>query len=166
MKKLLNTLLVLIALAGTFMLTGCANDLDEILAPTYDTWYKYTKTTNLAVANADSNDASKDGVLKNAQLYVRFNPDDGIEILVCTSQEQTISYLGGAYNVKADVVTGGSKKYSASEFGRGKWYALICLGSFVKEEPPTITVNLDNFLEGQFNLKRVLAEFLLNTLLK
>ena len=165
MKKLLNILLVLIAFTGTIMLTGCQNDLDQILGPTYDTWYKYTKTTNLAVANADESDSSKDGVLKNAQLYVRFNPDDGIEILVCTSQEQTISYLGGAYNVKADLVTGGSKKYSASEFGRGKWYALICLGSFVKEEPPTISVNLDNFLDGQFNLKRVLAEFLLNTLL-
>ena len=166
MKKLLNILLVLTALTGALMLTSCTNDLDEILSPTYNTWYKYTKTTNLAVANADSSDASKDGVLKDAQLYVRFNPDDGIEILVCTKKEQTISYLGGAYNVKADVVTGGSKKYGPEEFGRGKWYALICLGSFVKEEPPTITVNLDNLMDGQFNLKRVLAEFLLNTLLK
>ena len=157
----MNVLLVAAVLLGTMVVTGCGLRLEE----TYDTWYKYDREVDLPVANADTSDSSADGVLKNAQIYVRFNPDDGLEILVCTTKSQTISYLGGAYTVDADITTGGSKIYPASEFGTKQWAALILLGSFEEKNPPQITVNLDNMLDGQFNLKRVLAEFLLNNLL-
>ena len=161
MKKITKIFMVCAVLLGTIAMTGCGLNLEE----TYDTWYKYDREVDLPVANADASDSDADGVLKNAQIFVRFNPNDGLEILVCTTKTQTISYLGGAYTVDADVTTGGSKVYGPSEFGTGKWKLLMLLARFKEEEPPTITVNLDNVLDGQFNLKRVLAEFILNNLL-
>ena len=61
-------------------------------------------------------------------------------------------------------VAGGEKTYSTKEFGPLKWEALIRLGSFVKEEPPEITLDISQAIAGQFNLKRILAEVLLKML--
>ncbi len=165
MKKIINVLLALAVFAGAFMLSGCGEGADEFISHTYNVWYKYNNEVDVPVANADSSDSSKDGVLKGSKVYVKYNPSNGLTVLVCTTKTQEISYLGGAYTVQADVTTGGSKIYPPEEFGRGKWTSLMLLGKFVKEEPPAITVNLDDIMGGQFNLKRILTEFLINTLL-
>lgn len=164
MKKLMNVLLAVAVLAGAVMLTGCEGGADEFISHTYNVWYKYNGEVDVPVANADSTNSSKDGVLKGSQVYVKYNTTNGLTVLVCTTKTQEISYLGGAYTVQADVTTGGSKVYPPEEFGRAKWTSLMLLGNFVKEDPPAITVNLDDIMGGQFNLKRVLAEFLLKML--
>lgn len=162
MKKIMNVLLAVALLAGAVMMCGCTQNADEFISHTYDVWYKYNKEVDVPVAEKTSN--SNDGILKGAQVFVKFNPDDGLTVLVCTTKTQQISYLGGAYTVDADVTTGGSKVYPPEEFGRAKWTSLMLLGKFVKEEPPKVTVSLDTLMEGKFSLKRVLAEFLLQML--
>ncbi len=164
MKKIGSILLVLSVLLSTLVITGCTDDpeLDPFVS-TYDKWYRYKKTVDVPVADKDSSDSAKDGVLKGAEVYVRYNPDDGLELKICTTQKQTISYLGGAYEVEADVTTGATKTFE--DFSAGRWKALMLLGSFTKEEPPKITVDLSETLKGKLNLKRVLAEFILNNLL-
>lgn len=171
MKKISNILIVLGILAATFVVTGCG-----VMDRTYNTWYKYEHTGNLSlpIANAgkiDPNggdDASNmgNGMLENAELYVKFNDTDGLTIRAITKTNQTVSFAGGAYEIPGvEFVAGGEKTYSTKEFGPLKWEALIRLGSFVQEDPPAITLNISQALEGQFNLKRIIAEFILNNLL-
>ena len=162
MKKIINVLLALAVFAGAFMLSGCGEGADEFISHTYNVWYKYNKDVDVPVADKTSN--ANDGILKGAQVYVRYDTTKGLEVLVCTTKTQEISYLGGAYTVQADVTTGGSKLYPPEEFGRGKWTSLMLLGKFVREDPPAITVKLDDLMEGNFNPKRILAEFLLQML--
>ena len=162
MKKIMNVLLAVALLAGAVMMCGCSQTADEFISNTYDVWYKYNKDVDVPVAEKTTN--ANDGILKGAQVFVKFNPDDGLTVLVCTTKSQEISYLGGAYTVEADVTTGGTRVYPPEEFGRAKWTSLMLLGKFVREEPPVITVKLDDIMNGKFSLKRVLAEFLLQML--
>ena len=164
MKKIGSILLILSVLFTTLFVTACSDDPElDPFANTYDKWYLYKKAVDVPVADSDTADTTKDGVLKGAKVYVKYNTDDGLELMVVTTQKQTISYLGGAYEVEADVTTGASQKFE--DFKKSKWKALILLGSFIKEDPPKITVDLSNGLNGKLNLKRVLAEFILNNLL-
>lgn len=171
MKKISNILIVLGILAATFVVTGCG-----VMDRTYNTWYKYEHTGDLSlpIANAGkidpngSDEASNmgNGMLENAELYVKFNDTDGLTVCVITKTQQTVSCFGGAYEIQGvDMVAGGQKTYSTKEFGPLKWEALIRLGSFTQEDPPAINVNISQALEGKLNLKRILAEFILNNLL-
>ena len=164
MKKIGSILLILSVLLSTLFITSCSEDPElDPFANTYDKWYLYKKTVDVPVADKDTADTNKDGVLKGAKVYVKYNTSNGLEVMVVTTQKQTISYLGGAYEVEADVTTGGSQTFE--DFASAKWKGLILLGSFIKEDPPTITVDLSSALKGKLNLRRVLAEFILNNLL-
>lgn len=164
MKKIGSILLVLSVLLSTLVITSCSDDPElDPFASTYNKWYVYTDTVNVPVADEDTSDATKDGILKDAKIYVRYNTDEGLELKVVTTQKQTISYLGGAYEVEADVTTGATKTFE--DFSSGRWKTLILLGSFTKKEPPEITVDLSDGLKGNLKLKRVLAEFIINNLL-
>ena len=131
----------------------------EAIEETYDTWYVYDSELSLPIA--EPNRDGSGGVLNNAQLYVRFDADDGLEVLVCTTKAQTISYLGGAYEVEANLTTGGKKEYSTEQFGPVRWSGLMATGRFEEEDPPKIDIQLDSVLNGEFNLKRLLAQLLL-----
>ena len=168
MKKITNILIILGVLATAFVATSCG-----AINSTYDTWYKYehSGTLSLPIANkgnVDQNDSTStfgSGELENAELYVRFNETNGLTIRVITETQQTVSFAGGTYEIKGvKFVAGGEKTYSTKEFGPLKWEALIRLGSFVKEEPPEITLDISQAIAGQFNLKRILAEVLLKML--
>ena len=164
MKKIGSVLIILSVLLSTLVITGCSDDPElDPFANTYDKWYLYKNTVDVPVADKDTADATKDGVLKGAKVYVKYDLDEGLELKVVTTQKQTISYLGGVYEVEADVTTGATKTFE--DFSSAKWKTLILLGSFVKEEPPKITVDLSQKLNGKLNLRRVLAEFILNNLL-
>ena len=162
MKKITNILIILGVLAAAFVATSCG-----AMDHTYDKWYKYehTGTISLPVANADENDSTKDGMLKNAELYVRYNATNGLTLRVITKTEQEVSCAGGLYTISGvEMTAGGEKTYAPSEFGPVKWSALIRLGSFVPEEPPAITLDISQVLQGQFNLKRIILEVLIGML--
>lgn len=164
MKKITNLLIVFAVLLGSVLLTSCGK-IDK----TYNTWYKYEGDINdLPIANAGEYEDPDDhqmkqgtGKIKDAKLYVKFNDVDGLTIRVISETKQTITFAGGVYEVPdVTVVFGGEKTYSTSEFGVIKWTALIRLGNFKQEEPPSTYTDISNLLQGQFNLKRVIYEFL------
>ena len=167
MKKTLTAMISLFVLLGAVMLTGCSKEIREgLLEETYDTWYQVkkgsTSTFNIPIADKDPDNASNDGVMKNAQIYVRYNPDSGLELTFATTQSQSINYLGGLYQVKTDVTTGGTKTFSAEEFSVEKWGLLFFSGKLKKANPPEITVDISKKItNGSFNPKRILAEWLL-----
>ncbi len=161
MKKISKAFMVLSIIVGALAFTSCGffDSVKEAIEETYDTWYVYDGELSLPVAGEDTK--STDGMLSNANLYVKFDPDNGLEVVVCTTKAQTISYLGGAYEVEANLTTGGKKEYPVENFGPVKWSGLMAMGKFVEDEPPKIDIQLDNILKGQFNLKRLLAQLLL-----
>ena len=165
MKKITGILAVLAVLAGTILTASCDlyDQIKDYYEATYNTWYVYNKEVSVPVAGEDSN--ATDGMLNNAKVYVKFNPDDGLDVLVCTKQAQKISYLGGLYEVEGTVTTGGSKHYAPdATVNRGSWIAMIEAGNFKKETPPEINVSLDDLMNGNFNLKRILVKLLLGYL--
>ena len=168
MKKIINGLMILAVLFATVLVTSCG-----VVDKTYNKWYKYENTiSSLPIANAgeyeDPNDHQTkqgDGMLKDAQLYVMFNETDGLTICVVSETKQTVTFANGAYTVPNITVAVGAKKtYSTAEFGVLKWNALIRLGSFDEATPPEYN-DISSALQGQLNLKRIIAEFLLNNLL-
>lgn len=170
MKKITNILIILGVLAAAFVATSCG-----AMDHTYDKWYKYEHTGDLSlpIANAGkidpdgSDDPSNkgNGMLEKAELYVRYNATNGLTLRVITESQQTISFAGGAYEIPGvSMTTGGEMTYGPSEFGPVKWSALIRLGSFVPEEPPAITLDISQYLKGQFNLKRIILEVLIGML--
>lgn len=158
MKKIMKILLAAALLAGAVMMTGC-NFGDE----TYDTWYKYNgEIKNLPVADKGTS-AGADGMMENAQLYVRYNDDEGLTICVVTTTKQTISCAGGLVEIPdVEVAVGGEKKFAKSDFGPTRWQFLVRLGDFIEEDPPKYN-NVPE-LTANFNLRRILLEFLINTL--
>lgn len=167
MKKISNILIVLGVLVTAFMASSCG-----AIDHTYDKWYKYEHTNplSLPVANAgeytDENGTHQgSGMLNNAELYVRYNATNGLTLRVITKTEQDVSCAGGLYTISGvEMTAGGEKTYAPSEFGPVKWSALIRLGSFVPEEPPAITLDISQVLQGQFNLKRIILEVLIGML--
>ena len=168
MKKITNILIILGVLTAAFVATSCG-----AIDHTYDKWYKYehTGTLSLPIANSgkidptDENSNVGDGMLKNAELYVRYNATNGLTLRVITQSQQTVGFAGGAYTIDdVSIITGGEKTYGPNEFGPVKWSALIRLGSFVPEEPPAINLDISQVLQGQFNLKRIILEVLIGML--
>ena len=162
MKKLINVLFVLAVLAGSLLLSSCG------IRETFDTWYKSKgDIPQLPIADESQLLEGENGMLKDAQLYVRFNDVDGLTIRILSETIQTITIGGGAYEIDGIKVSVGTEKtYPTSDFGLAKWTALIKLGSFVEANPPEIQNDIGQFFEGKLNLKRIIVEFLINKLLQ
>ena len=163
MKKIAGVFVILSVIIVSMVATSCGifDRAKESLEETYNIWYKYNREVNVPLGETEAG-----GTLSDAEVYVQYDADDGLTILICTTQAQEISYLGGAYSVTADVTTGAEKKYSADEFRPAKWMALIASGNFEEEDPPTITVKLDDILGGNLSLKRFLINLAANKLLE
>ncbi|MBR6341492.1 MAG: hypothetical protein IKR64_06300 [Treponema sp.] len=165
MKKISKILIVFGVLAAAFVATSCGS-----LNRTYDVWYKYTNTiAELPVGTEPENPADDDpnskGMLKNAQLYVKFNETDGLTVRVITSTQQTVTCAGGYISIPdVTIVTGFEKKYGKENFGPGRWTLLIGLGSFIEEDPPTQWTDISNIANAQFDIRRLVADFLLQLL--
>ena len=171
MKKITRTLMVFAVLLGVFSITSCGlfESVKEALSETYDTWYVYNNDGNRLVSiNLDGPDESAtDGVLSDAEVYVKFNDEDGLDVLICTTKEQTISYLGGTYNVSTTLTTGATKNYPPSAtINSASWLFMIDSGKFEEEEPPKIDITLEQVLNGEFSLKRFLVQLLAAKLLE
>lgn len=171
MKKITNILIILGVLAAAFVATSCG-----AIDHTYDKWYKYEHTGTLSLPVADEGNYTVveneqtvtkfgDGMLKNAELYVRYNATNGLTLRVITKTVQDVACAGGYYTISGvEMTAGGEKTYGPSEFGPVKWSALIRLGSFVPEEPPVTNVDISQILQGKLNLKRIILEVLIGML--
>lgn len=167
MKKISNILIILGLLVTAFMASSCGK-LDR----TYNTWYKYDNTINqLPIGkegkyideNGDEQQGS--GMLENATLYVRFNDTDGLTIRAITTTKQTVGVAGGYFEIpEVTIVTGFEKRYGKEDFGPVRWTALISLGAFVEEDPPAQWNDISNIANGKLDLKRLVADFLLQLL--
>ncbi|MBR4790610.1 MAG: hypothetical protein IK024_06930 [Treponema sp.] len=160
MKKVFKLFAGLVVLASVFMLSGCG-----VLEETYNKWYKYNTQLNLPIAEADTEDSTKDGLLKNADLYLYYNKTDGLKICFVTTHKQEIQYGGSLspITVNADIVTGGTKQFQPSQFGPGLWDALVVSGKIQPQNPPTIAVDIsDAFANGKFKPELILSQLILN----
>ncbi len=171
MKKISKFIATLSILAAIFLMVGCGvKDLVK-----YDTWYKYNKEGGLDIPVGDAgtgdSETATGQLMQNAELYVFYNKTDGLKLAVQSTKSQNIELAGGLLQTSVDVVTGGTKEYPVSEFGTGKWSALILSGNFSESKAPKIVtdpdhcINLTNSEDFSFQWKKVLKRILINKLL-
>ena len=180
MKKITKLFVGLVLFSSTLLLSGCMFDWTT----TYDNWYKYKKAEGLDipivdVANAEAeSDATgiASGTMKNAEMYVCFNPDKGLTIAIQSTKEQQIDIAGGLLTTSVDVVTGGTKTYPKESFGKAKWMALYGTGLFEESKTPKVISNPSECIilasdengeanKFDFQWKKVLKQILINKLL-
>ena len=181
MKKNFKFLAGLIILASALMLCSCAFDWSQ----TYDTWYKYDNASglNIPVVDKENSEAEADakgiasGMMKNAEFYVCFNPDDGLTIAIQSTKAEEISIAGGLLTTSVDVVTGASKQYTKEQFGKVRWAALYATGAFKESSEPKVISNPEqciilagnkadgNANQFDFQWKKVLRQILIEQLL-
>lgn len=171
MKKIASVFAVLTVLLGVITITGCDlfEDVKDRIEDKYDTWYMYNNNGKKYVQiQLDSSDEGEtEGLFKNAQVFIKFNPDDGLDVLICSTQQQTISFLGGAYTTEAEMTTGATKNYPPSTtINTASFLAMLETKKFEKEDPPKIDMTLEQVLNGKFNLKRFLVQLLAGKLLE
>ena len=180
MKKITKLFVGLILFSSTLLLSGCMFDWTA----TYDTWYKYKKAEGLDVPIVDVANSETEadtagiasGTMKNAEMYVCFNPDKGLTVAIQSTKDQQIDIAGGLLTTSVEVVTGGSKTYTKEQFGKGKWMALYGTGLFEESKTPKVISNPEQCIilasdeEGganqfDFQWKKVLKQILINKLL-
>lgn len=171
MKKISKFIATLSILAAIFLMVGCGvKDLVK-----YDTWYKYNKEGGLdipigAYGTGDSETAAGQ-LMENAELYVYYNKTDGLKLAIQSTKTQNIEIAGGLLSTSVDIVTGATKDYPTSEFGTGRWSALVLSGNFTECSTPKIVahpeqcIDLSNSDAFTFQWKKVLKQILINKLL-
>ena len=170
MKKFLTIMTAATVLLCSTVLTSCG--AADLIAETYDTWYKYEKTVTIPLGtdiDATSTESEAHS-LKDAELYVYFDPDDGLTIAVQSTSSQDVEMLGGLITQTVDVVIGGTKQYDNTQFGKGKWAALWASGKFQKASEPKVSSEPekcvilagDDKRDFKIQWKKVLLNYLLN----
>ena len=171
MKKICKLIATLSVLTAAFFMTGCGvKDLVK-----YDTWYKYNKEggLNIPIGDAGTADSMEETgkLMENAELYVFYNKTDGLKLAIQSTKSQDIELAGGLLKTSVDVVTGARKEYPTTEFGTGRWSALILSGNFSECSAPKIVahpeqcVDLTNSEDFTFQWKKVLKRILIKKLL-
>ena len=166
MKKTTKIFLILTVVAAALITTGCEffKRAKAYYEETYNTWYKYNKEVKIPVAGEEG-DNRTDGTLDHAYVYVKFNATDGLDVLVCTTQKQTINFMGTGYEVEASVTTGAEKHYPIDEkVNTASWIVMMESGNFVEGNPPEINISLESLMNGKMNFKKLLVQLLLGTL--
>ena len=172
MKKLTKIMIAAAVLLCGFVVTGCgaAAAIKEQIEQTYGKWYKYTGTINVPLGNTDSEDAKEEKTLKEAEVYVCFESDEGLTVAIQSTSTQNVEILNGLASTSVDIVTGGKKKFDAESFGAGKWTALMATGYFKPSSEPKISSEPDKCLvlmgedknEFQIQWRKVLRNYLIN----
>ena len=180
MKKITKLFVGLVLFSSTLLLSGCMFDWTT----TYDNWYKYKKAEGLDIPIVDAANAEAEadatgiasGTMKNAEMYVCFNPDKGLTIAIQSTKEQQIDIASGLLTTSVDVVTGGTKTYPKESFGKAKWMALYGTGLFEESKTPKVISNPSECIilasdengeanKFDFQWKKVLKQILINKLL-
>ena len=166
MKKTAKIFLIMTVVVAALLTTSCDffKRAKAYYEETYDTWYKYKKEVKIPIAG-DEGDNRTDGTLDHASVYVKFNAEDGLDVLVCTTQKQTINFMGTPYEVEANVTTGAKKNYPIDEkVNAASWIVIMESGNFEEGNPPEINISLENLMNGKMNFKKLLVQLLLGTL--
>ena len=175
MKKIKMIAGVLVAamalLAGILMLTGCG--MLNTIKKTYNKWYKYNKAEGIDVPLGldTSEDATSLGELKNAEFYVRYSENSGLTVAIQSTKKENVELYNGLVSTSVDIVIGATKQYNETEFGSGKWAALITLGDFSECSTPKIVSDpescfiISDALNNGIQWKKVLKKILINKLL-
>ena len=173
MKKTFKILTAVAVTLSAFILSGCG--LKDIVESTYNKWYKYngSKTITIPLGSSDSENATSAHELKDAQLFVFFNPDNGLKVAVQSVSTQDVEMLGGLVTRTQNITVGGTKNFDKDSFGEGKWVSLIGIGDFVKTDEPKISSNPDDCLiligddktDFQIQWKKFLKTKIINLLL-
>ena len=175
MKKYFKLLTVIsvILFALSFVSCGLLNSVKESVEDSYNQWYKYDKgdkTFNIPVVASEADDSEngpESGNLKNADIYLMFNPDAGLTVAIQTVTEQNVEVLGGLVENRMDLVVGSTKTYTTEQFGKGKWTALWLSGKLIKDSAPKICtdsnqcINLNSEDGPKIQWKKFLANYLL-----
>ncbi len=174
MKKIIKIMTVAAVLLSGLVLTGCGAKeiITETIKDSYKTWYKYEKTVTIPLgSNAEATGTTgEEHQLKDAELFVYFDPDAGLKVAVQSTSAQDVEMLGGLVTQTVDVTIGGTKSYDSSQFGKGKWAALWASGKFEKSSEPKVSSEPekcvilagDDKRDFQIQWKKVLVNYLLN----
>ena len=174
MKKFLTMISAAAVLLCGILFTSCgaAAAVVDYLAGTYNTWYKYTGTATIPLGNSED-DLETSAALKTlegVEFFVYFNPQNGLKVALQASKDQNVELYNGLVNTNMKVYMGGTKDYTAEQFGSIRWSALITTGKFVPATTPKIVSNpeeciLLNAQSFKIQWKKVLANYLINLLL-
>ncbi len=185
MKKLSKILLAAAVLLCGLIVTGCAaaqtlkETVVESVNDSYNNWYKYKSKKQIdipmfdsSITNDDEN-TTENGKLKDAQIYFKFDPDNGLKIAVQSVTKQEVSLLGGLYSQDMDIVVGDTYDVSLAKFGKKSWYTLWGSGKLEKTSAPKIATNPDECIvigtdkapTSKIHWKKFLANYLLGSLL-
>lgn len=174
MKKFLTMISAAAVLLSGILFTSCgaAAAVVDYLAGTYNTWYKYTGTATIPLGNSedDAENAEALKTLEGVEFFVNFNPQSGLKVALQASKDQNVELYNGLVNTNMKVYMGGTKDYTAEQFGSVKWSTLLATGRFVPSTTPKIVSNpeeciLLNAQSFKIQWKKVLANYLINLLL-
>lgn len=158
-----------ILLAGIFC-TSCG--AGALVQNTYDQWYKYSGNIgDVALETSAATNAAPTDVIKNAELYLKYNAQNGLTVAIQTTNKKDMDLLGGLTSYSVEVVAGQEKQYDKTSFGPIKWEALYLTGTLVPCEEPKIVSNpeqciilnsvFDNGIQWETFLKQKLVEMIL-----
>lgn len=172
MKKYVKIFAAVAVILAGVIVTGCgaAQALIEQIEATYDTWYKYNGTLNIPLGNSDATESdTKLDDLKNAEVFVYFNKEDGLKVAVQATSVQDVELLNGWISTTQDVHVGGTKTFDS--FDSIKWTLLIESGKFTESSEPEISsgtgtciqlIGDDNSQNITIQWKKVLKNYLVN----
>lgn len=170
MKKFLTIMTAAAVLLCGLVMTGCGMKeiIKETIDDSYKTWYKYEKAVTVPLGSSDESESNNS--LKDAELYVYFDPDVGLKAAIQSTSTQDVELVKGLFTTQVELVTGGTKEYTKEQFGKGKWAALWASGKFEKSDEPKVSKEPEKCMilfgedknEFQIQWKKVIANYILN----
>ena len=170
MKTVKSIFAAALCFCALFM-TSCGS-AGDVFEGTYNQWYKYDGSAKIPLgAIDDETEGSNTSVLKDVEVYCKFNPSSGLTVALQASKEKNIDVFNGLGTTSVNMIMGGKKEYSLEQFGKGKWIAVYSTVKLVKADAPKVVTNpdecitLDSFDNFKIQWKKVLANLLVNKLL-
>ena len=180
MKKFTKILGVTALLFCVVMITGCgvAEAIKDTVEGSYNKWYKYEGSNNLEIPVLSENESDTDQTaestnkLKNAEIYLLYNLDEGLTVAVQSKQKQEVSFLGGLYTNEVTVPMGGTTKISKDKFNAAAWGILWASGKIKKSSTPEIVadpegcivISGEDLTKPKIQWKKFISNYLLQML--
>ena len=171
MKKITNLFVVLSILAATVFMTGCG--LKEAIDSTHNKWYKYTGgdgVIDVPCGDDTTADSTTAGTLKNTELYLYYDDDDGLLVVLQKDSVQSVDLVGGLLTEDITITSGAKKQYTKADFGPVKWGIAVGSGAITPCETPKFIadhdhcVDLSEALANGIQWKKFLRDILINQL--
>lgn len=181
MKKLTKIMIAAAVLLCGFVVTGCgaAETIKEIVDGTHNQWYKYKSEKSidipvLAGSEADDdNTAESANKLKDAEIYLYYDSNDGLLVAIQSKTEQKVEMLHGLYSQNLTIPMGATKQFTKEEFGTAKWTSLTLAVQLEKSSAPEIVTNPDGCIvlgkngnDPKIQWKKSIVNYLLSNLIE